>query len=209
MHAHGFMVRTWPHAFGVDVAGTVEAVGEATARTFTVPDALSLDEATSLPVGYNTACMMLFHARMGMHLGAPLLVYGASSSIGLNAVQLAKNAGRVVVAVASSRNADMLQPRARACCARAAATSRGRPSSRRPTQAPRASSMACASPAPTWAARITTPTTRPPLVASHIALLGGLVEPRALKPSTVEILGGQSAVPGGFARMQAGQVSGV
>ena len=86
--------------------------------TSPLPASLSFEEASVLPLGISTAASALFQ-RDYLSLGAPnadagpagrtLLVWGGSTSVGLNAVQLAVAAGYDVVATASSRNFDLLK----------------------------------------------------------------------------------------------------
>jgi NADPH:quinone reductase-like Zn-dependent oxidoreductase len=76
----------------------------------TVPDGMSFDEASTMGVGSLTAALGLWK-HLGLKSepgsapsGEAVLVYGASSSVGYYAVQLAAIAGYRVVAVASKRN---------------------------------------------------------------------------------------------------------
>ncbi|PRY36688.1 NADPH:quinone reductase-like Zn-dependent oxidoreductase [Umezawaea tangerina] len=81
----------------------------------TIPDDLSFEQAAVLPLTLSTAATGLFQAD---HLGLPLptpdppdrgetvLVWGGSTSVGGNAVQLARGAGYRVVATASPHNFD-------------------------------------------------------------------------------------------------------
>jgi NADPH:quinone reductase-like Zn-dependent oxidoreductase len=76
-----------------------------------VPDGMSMQDASTLPVGLLTAGLM-FHVEAKPVISGPevaVLVYGASSSVGLYCVQLAAADGHKVVAVASKRNAPLLQ----------------------------------------------------------------------------------------------------
>ncbi|MEO9132851.1 MAG: zinc-binding alcohol dehydrogenase family protein [Sphingomonas sp.] len=86
--------------------------------TAAIPDALSFEDASALPLGISTAACALFQ-RDFLALNAPasgapatvqtVLVWGASTSVGVNAVQLAVAAGHAVIATASPRNFDMLK----------------------------------------------------------------------------------------------------
>lgn len=142
------MVQKWPHAFGCDVAGTVEAAGKEasgikagdTVFGFTdpgqpdtgafaelcklpadmlakVPAGISVDEAASMPIGYLTARLMLHETVDGAEPDVPVLIYGASSSVGVHATQLAKAGGRKVVAIASTKNHKMLEKLGAHTCA--------------------------------------------------------------------------------------------
>ena len=78
-----------------------------------IPDSLSFEKAAVLPLALSTAAVGLFQKD---HLGLPLptadpvdqletvLVWGGSTSVGSNAIQLARNAGYRVVATASPHN---------------------------------------------------------------------------------------------------------
>ena len=88
--------------------------------TAPVPDEVSFDQAAVLPLGTSTAACALFQPR---HLGLPLpgaadapadragvvVVWGGSTSVGMNAVQLARAAGYTVVSTASPRNAETVR----------------------------------------------------------------------------------------------------
>jgi NADPH:quinone reductase-like Zn-dependent oxidoreductase len=83
-----------------------------------IPDSLSYAQASVLPLTLSTAATGLFQKdHLGLALpvaNAPdrhetVLVWGASTSLGTNAVQLAHNAGYRVVATASPRNADFVR----------------------------------------------------------------------------------------------------
>jgi putative PIG3 family NAD(P)H quinone oxidoreductase len=106
---------------GLEVAGTVVALGEGTsdwkigdrvcaltpgggyaeycatpaAHCLPLPDGLSLLEAASLPENYFTVWNNLFD-RVHLSSGETLLVHGGSSGIGLTAIQLAKAFGATV-----------------------------------------------------------------------------------------------------------------
>ncbi len=85
--------------------------------TSPIPDSLSYVDASVLPLGLSTAASALFQAdhlalnHPGAHpapTGETLLVWGGSTSVGSNAVQLAVAAGYDVVTTASPRNAGWL-----------------------------------------------------------------------------------------------------
>ncbi|MDG4787833.1 NADP-dependent oxidoreductase [Micromonospora sp. WMMD1102] len=132
----GFMQNpipvTLPHTPGLDVAGTVDALGAdvtgmrvgdqvvgflpmtesgaaaeyalAPAENLTpAPTSIPLADAAALPVVGLTAWQALFdHA--GLTSGQRVLVNGAGGSVGGYAVQLARNAGGYVIATASPRS---------------------------------------------------------------------------------------------------------
>lgn len=86
--------------------------------TSPLPDALSFEDATVLPLGISTAACGLFQAdHLAMNApsseatpsGQTLLVWGGSTSVGVNAIQLAVAAGYDVVAKASPRNHALLK----------------------------------------------------------------------------------------------------
>lgn len=120
---------TLPHTPGLDLAGTVDALGDgvteprvgddvvgflpmtgdgasaeyvlAPAEVLTAaPSSIPLAEAAALPVVGLTAWQALFdHA--GLKAGQRILVNGAGGAVGAYAVQLAKRAGAHVIATAS------------------------------------------------------------------------------------------------------------
>jgi NADPH:quinone reductase-like Zn-dependent oxidoreductase len=118
---------------GVDVAGTVEALGadvsgfEVGDRVFggasgsfaelaaaradrlaTIPDGFGFDEAAALPVAAVTALQALRdHARV--QPGQSVLINGAAGGVGTYAVQIAKTMGAVVTGVCSTRNVEMVR----------------------------------------------------------------------------------------------------
>ena len=83
--------------------------------TAPIPASLSFEEAAVLPLGLSTAACGLFQSDFlalrhpQLRLGPTdetVLVWGGSTSVGSNAIQLARAAGYDVVATASSRNFD-------------------------------------------------------------------------------------------------------
>jgi hypothetical protein len=83
-----------------------------------IPDALDYEHAAVLPLGLSTAACGLFQKdQLGLALptasGAPtgktVLVWGGSTSVGSNAIQLAVAAGYEVVATASPKNFDYVK----------------------------------------------------------------------------------------------------
>ena len=84
-----------------------------------IPDSLSFDEAAVIPLGLATAAAGLYPKDF-LHLpypqpGSPkptstaLLVWGAGSSVGASAVQLAVASGVEVIATSSKKNFDMVK----------------------------------------------------------------------------------------------------
>ena len=126
-----------PHTPGLDVAGTVDALGEgveglavgdeivgflpmtkpgaaaeyviAPAAALTpAPKGIPLADAAALPVVGLTAYQALFdHGRL--EAGQRVLVNGAGGPVGGYAVQLAKEAGAYVIATASPRSAEAVR----------------------------------------------------------------------------------------------------
>ena len=121
---------------GVDLAGTVEAVGAAVTRfapgdevygargdKFAAhaelacvpqdgflahkPASMSFAEAGTVFVG--AACSLYFLRRAKLVPGERVLIHGASGSLGVFAVQLAKHFGAHVTAVCSGGNADLVR----------------------------------------------------------------------------------------------------
>ena len=86
--------------------------------TSPLPDSLSFENAAVFPLGISTAASALFQ-RDYLALNTPsagakptgqtLLVWGGSTSVGSNAVQLAVAAGYAVVATASPRNFELMK----------------------------------------------------------------------------------------------------
>ena len=83
-----------------------------------IPDSLSFEQAAVLPLQLSTAATGMFeHDGLGLALpsanpverGETVLVWGGSTGVGCNAIQLARNAGYRVVATASPRNFDFLR----------------------------------------------------------------------------------------------------
>lgn len=119
-----------PFAPGMEVAGTVEAVGEGVAdpspgdrvaafpgrgglaervvvgaeRCLKLPDGLDLAAAAAMQVAYGTSDLGLERARLAA--GEALVVLGAAGGVGLTAVEMGARRGARVIAVA--RGADRL-----------------------------------------------------------------------------------------------------
>ena len=82
-----------------------------------IPDALSYVDAAVLPLGLSTAACALFEADQlalrrptadAVRSGETVLIWGGSTSVGSNAIQLAHAAGYDVITTASPHNADYL-----------------------------------------------------------------------------------------------------
>jgi len=83
-----------------------------------LPDTVSFAEAAVLPLAITTAAAGLFEADQlacafpttkAPERAETILIFGGATSVGMNAIQLARNAGYAVVATASSRNVGLLQ----------------------------------------------------------------------------------------------------
>ena len=120
-----------PFTLGMEVAGTVEALGPDTdgpapgtrvavfagegglaeagcfpvARMVAIPDAMPFDQAAGFLVAYGTSHLALDH-RARLQKGERLLVLGAAGGVGLTAVEIGKQMGARVIACA--RGADKL-----------------------------------------------------------------------------------------------------
>ncbi|MDQ1085450.1 NADPH:quinone reductase-like Zn-dependent oxidoreductase [Microbacterium sp. SORGH_AS 344] len=87
--------------------------------TAPTPDDLSDEEAAVFPLGLSTAACALFqpaHLGLRMPVGPAseeknevVMVWGGSTSVGMNAIQLARAAGYTVVTTASAKNADAVR----------------------------------------------------------------------------------------------------
>ena len=87
-------------AFVEQVVVDADVVGE-------IPDGMTFAEAATLPVGAMTAVLLL--NELGLSSGSFVLVWGASSSVGYNAVQLAMKRGLKPIAVASGKHGPTLE----------------------------------------------------------------------------------------------------
>jgi NADPH:quinone reductase-like Zn-dependent oxidoreductase len=83
-----------------------------------IPDALSYEQASVLPLQLSTAAVGLFQQdTLGLQLpstnpvdrGETVLVWGGSTGVGSNAIQLARNAGYRVVTTSGPRNFDYVR----------------------------------------------------------------------------------------------------
>jgi NADPH:quinone reductase-like Zn-dependent oxidoreductase len=123
-----YMPVTLPYTPGLDVAGTVEALGEAvtafavgdrvfgrgvstyaefavapTATIARIPEGVSFEQAAPLHVGGETAWAALFDMA-NLEAGQRLLVQGGAGGVGSIAVQLGHWKGAYVIATASTAN---------------------------------------------------------------------------------------------------------
>ncbi|MHA5049681.1 zinc-binding dehydrogenase [Streptomyces sp. SD15] len=132
--AAGHADWTWPHVLGLDVAGTVDAVGEGASRDLLgvrvarhgdprraggfaeytladvvalapVPDALDAASAAALPCAGMTAYQAVVR-RLRVTGEHTVLVTGGAGGVGGYAVQLAAQAGARVIATTSAVNAE-------------------------------------------------------------------------------------------------------
>lgn len=128
-----FMPVTFPYTLGLDLAGTVAAIGPkvtdfapgqavyglgegafaeyALAPAATIapqPQGLSPVEAASVPVAAITAWQGLFD-QGGLQAGQTVLIHGAAGGVGIFAVQLAKWKGANVIATASGASVVFVQ----------------------------------------------------------------------------------------------------
>ncbi|MFD5766618.1 NADP-dependent oxidoreductase [Streptomyces sp. NPDC127049] len=121
-----FFPTTFPAVPGIEVAGTVDALGEGVTglavgdevfgwsrtggyaryavgdRLLPKPAGLSWEDAVGLPVAGETAARVL--AALGVREGETLFLHGAAGIVGTVAVQLAVAAGVTVVGSASASN---------------------------------------------------------------------------------------------------------
>ncbi|MBZ9820765.1 zinc-binding dehydrogenase [Mesorhizobium sp. CA4] len=91
----------------VDQAGWAERVAVPTDRLAVVPDAVSFADAATLPVAGTTALRMLRHG--GDLTGQRVLITGASGAVGRFQIQIAREQGASVTAIASARHHDDLR----------------------------------------------------------------------------------------------------
>ncbi|MFX1560417.1 MAG: NAD(P)-dependent alcohol dehydrogenase [Promethearchaeota archaeon] len=134
---NGFLKPKRVNILGIELAGTVEEVGDKVTQykpgdevfgstgfgfgayaeyvvlpedgSFTLkPENLTLEEAATVPVGADTALFFL-RKQGNIQSGDKVLIYGASSSVGSYAVQLAKYFGAEVTAVCSTANQEWVK----------------------------------------------------------------------------------------------------
>jgi len=117
--------RVIAHAVGTDAARNRAAQGSFQAYTVVlekaatpIPSDMSYERATVLPLGLSTAACGLFQkdhlaldypSATAKRNGKTVLVWGGSTSVGSNAIQLAVAAGYEVIATASPRNFDYVR----------------------------------------------------------------------------------------------------
>ncbi|QKD06200.1 zinc-binding dehydrogenase [Mesorhizobium loti] len=91
----------------VDEAGWAERVAVSTDRLAALPDKVSFVSAATLPVAGTTALRTLCHG--GDLTGLKVLVTGASGAVGRFQIQIAREQGALVTAIAAARHADDLR----------------------------------------------------------------------------------------------------
>jgi NADPH:quinone reductase-like Zn-dependent oxidoreductase len=117
--------RVLGHAVGIEKNRNAAAEGAFQAypvlldhMTTPIPDHISYEQAVVLPLGVSTAACGLFQKDLlGLRLpvgqgpptGETVLVWGGSTSVGSNAIQLAVAAGYDVITTASPRNFEYVQ----------------------------------------------------------------------------------------------------
>ncbi|KAG8213338.1 chaperonin 10-like protein [Butyriboletus roseoflavus] len=149
----GVFVDKYPAVLGVDMSGVVQEVGEGVREftkgdkvfshgnfsndqstfqqyavadvdcTAKIPPNLTVDDATTVPLGFDTAAVGLYSDQLGAGLtppwveggqgkyaGEPILIMGGSSSVGMYAIQLAKLSGfSPIITTASSGHEQELE----------------------------------------------------------------------------------------------------
>jgi NADPH:quinone reductase-like Zn-dependent oxidoreductase len=91
----------------VDQAGWAERVAVPTDRLAAIPDGVSFASAATLPVAGTTALRTLRHG--GDLAGQRVLITGASGAVGRFQIQIARQQGASVIAVAAARHAEDLR----------------------------------------------------------------------------------------------------
>ena len=100
------------HVFGLDSKkmgsyAQYKTVSESVGITIK-PESLSYEDAVAIPNGALTA--LTFLRKLGkIQKGQKILIYGASGSVGIAAVQIAKAFGAVVTGVCSTQNVEMVK----------------------------------------------------------------------------------------------------
>ncbi|WPG99852.1 hypothetical protein R9X50_00267200 [Acrodontium crateriforme] len=116
--------RVLGHAVGMDERSNKSSEGAF--QTYTIlrqnvtshiPDFISFEQACVLPLGLSTAASGLFMknylslqppSNQRKHTGETILIWGGSTSVGCNAIQLARHAGYEVFTTASTKNHHLL-----------------------------------------------------------------------------------------------------
>jgi NADPH:quinone reductase-like Zn-dependent oxidoreductase len=117
--------RVLAHAVGTDKSRNREAEGAFQRYTVVlehmtspIPESLPYENACVLPLGISTAACGLFKTnQLGLHppslspqpRSQTVLIWGGSTSVGMNAIQLAVAAGHDVIATASPQNFEYLR----------------------------------------------------------------------------------------------------
>ncbi|OSX61003.1 hypothetical protein POSPLADRAFT_1034548 [Postia placenta MAD-698-R-SB12] len=152
IQAYEIYINKFPAVHGVDIAGTVEALGEGVTGfakgdrvltqgvineithggfqqytlsnadvTAKIPDNISFDQASTVPLGLATAVINLYSAGLaltppwadggaGKYAGKPIVVFAGASSVGQYVIQVAKLSGfGPIITTASPHNAAYLQ----------------------------------------------------------------------------------------------------
>jgi NADPH:quinone reductase len=91
----------------VDQAGWAERVAVSTDRLAVIPDAVNFASAATLPVAGTTALRTLRHG--GDLAGQRVLITGASGAVGRLQIQIAREQGASVTAIAAARHAEDLR----------------------------------------------------------------------------------------------------
>lgn len=81
--------------------GAADVVAAPAPMLFALPDALSFDEGSALPMNYLTALFAL-EERAGLRAGETVLVHGAAGGVGTATLQVAKAMGARTIAVCST-----------------------------------------------------------------------------------------------------------
>ncbi|GKU20432.1 unnamed protein product [Fusarium langsethiae] len=112
----GQRVGGWVHgATFKGIGAFAEFINIEATLVFGIPDNISLQQGATISLAFATATQAMFHR---MKLPEPyranenqidFLVYGASTSVGLYAIQLGKLSGLRVIAIASTKNHDLLK----------------------------------------------------------------------------------------------------
>jgi NADPH:quinone reductase-like Zn-dependent oxidoreductase len=88
--------------------GYAEAVAVPVAQVFSLPEAMTFEEAAAVPVNYLTAVLMLRHFG-NVRGGDRVLVHAAAGGVGMAAIQLCRIAGAEVIGTASASKHALLR----------------------------------------------------------------------------------------------------